>query len=188
MLATGTWLCMTGPQPEPTTRLDEVRRAHNAVAVFPSLDDARRAVLELERAGFSDEISLLGARREDDEGAGRVDQHDPRPWSEATRSVTESATIGAAAGGVLGAAASFMIPAVGPVIAAGLWAGAGAATGGFVGGVNSLGDSAAWRESFRAVESGNVVVGVHSDDEDVVDRGCAVLEEQDPLTTNRFTS
>lgn len=76
MLATGTWLCMTGPQPEPTTRLDEVRRAHNAVAVFPSLDDARRAVLELERAGFSDEISLLGARREDDEGAGRVDQQD----------------------------------------------------------------------------------------------------------------
>lgn len=172
----------TEHHPNPTTKLGEVRRKYNVVAVVSSLDEARNAVLALEKAGFSDEISLLGAEQAPDDGSADPD------LDSVGKNIATGAATGGVVAGVAGAAASVVIPGIGPAIAAGIWAIAGAGAGGVLGGVQTLGDSPAWRETFAAVESGNVVVGVHSDDPAAVDDASEVLADLDPIALNRFTS
>jgi hypothetical protein len=166
------------PATEPITHLEEVRAPHNVVAAVPGLDEARDAILELERAGVpADTVSLLGARPDPD-GA------DATPLG---GDVAKSAGTGAVAGSVLGAISSVVIPGIGPAVAAGIWAAAGATTGAVVGGIAHLSASDAWRQTLQAVESGNVAVGVHSDARDVVDLAFETLESRtETLSINRF--
>lgn len=172
-----------GDDTEPQTRLADVRAAHNVVAAFAGLEPAREAVLKLERDGVAaDAIALLGART--DPESDEID--DPQAEADLPTRVVTGAATGAAGAGVIGALSALVIPGIGPVVAAGIWAVAGATAGGVIGGVSGMGGSEAWRQTFTAVESGNVAVGVHSDEPEVVDRGYEVLADLDPLAINRF--
>lgn len=172
------------------THLDEVRAAHNVVAAFPSLAAARAAIEALEAAGTpADSLALLGARPKDD-----TDLVDGTPGQTADgeaadqvgRSVAAGASAGGAVGGALGALAGLTIPGFGPVVGAGIWAIMGAGAGGVLGGVSGEGGSSAWYHTFEAVQGGNVAVGVHADDDEVVDDAQSVLEGLEPLAINRF--
>jgi len=172
-----------GDETEPQTRLADVRAAHNVVAAFAGLEPAREAVLKLERDGVAaDAIALLGART--DPESDEID--DPRAEADLPTRVVTGAATGAAGAGAIGALSALVIPGIGPVVAAGIWAVAGATAGGVIGGVSGMGGSEAWRQTFTAVESGNVAVGVHSNDPEVVDRGYEILADLDPLAINRF--
>jgi hypothetical protein len=168
---------------EPQTRLAEVRADHNVVAAFNGLESARAAVLKLERGGVAaDAISLLGAR--EDPESDKID--DAQAEADLPARVVTGAATGAVGAGTIGALSALVIPGIGPVIAAGIWAVAGATAGGVIGGVSGMGGSEAWRQTFTAVESGNVAVGVHSNDPAVADLGYEVLADLDPLALNRF--
>ncbi|SRR5579884_1234153 len=107
-----------------------------AVGVFSSEEQARKAIDDLRRAGFSDdELGFLArARAVNTEGAIPAD-------------TTGGMVGGGVVGGVLGAAASLLIPGFGPVVAGGILAATlsgaalGAAAGGLVGSFRGLGVS-----------------------------------------------
>ncbi len=122
--------------------LGDYRRA---VGIFPTREQAERAVTELRTAGFeADDISVVAR-----------DQN-PVAGADAQTKVGEGASTGATAGGVLGGLTGLLvgigalaIPGIGPVITAGALgtalattaagAGIGAAAGGLVGALVGLG-------------------------------------------------
>jgi hypothetical protein len=171
---------------------------HNVTAAFPGMDEARAGLSALERAGIeSSKISLLGPRAEE-----AAEEADTRTRDfEATKDVGKRVAVGAAAGSAVGGAAGFLaglaafaIPGVGPVIGAGVWAAtiggavAGGSVGGVVAGVGSIDVSEAWELTYQSVREGRVVVGVHSDDPEEVERAAEALHDLEPLSMHHFGS
>jgi hypothetical protein len=169
---------------------------HNVLASFQDLDTARAAIDALESAGLDASlISLLGpspAAAAAEEDTTERDLH-------ATGFVGTRAAVGGAIGAGTGATAGFLaglaafsIPGVGPVIGAGIWAStlagavAGGAVGGVVGGVSSVDSTPAWELTHESIRGGRAVVGVHSPDQDDVDRGEEVLRGEGPIAIERF--
>lgn len=168
--------------------------AHNVLVAVPGADEAREAIMSLEREGIeSTDISLLARR----DGQEQVREADRELTSDVGKRVATGAAVGGTGGGLLGllaGAAAFAIPGVGPVVGLGIWGAtiggalAGTAVGGIVGGISGLGMGEAWEATYSEVRAGRVVVGVHSDDPDVVDRGSSVLEEEGGEVLGRFDS
>ena len=171
---------------------------YNVVAEFPDMDAAGSAVDALEKSGVDgSEISLLG--RAVEEAAGQTDtiERDAAVADRIGKRAVAGAAAGTAAGGVTGflaGLAAFAIPGIGPVVGAGVWAAtaagavAGGAVGGVLGGVSSVDMTEAWELTQEAVRAGHVMVGVHSGDEDHVNRGAEVLRSRDPLRMDRYDS
>jgi hypothetical protein len=149
--------------------------------IFPSLAGAEQCVNALLSAGFrNDDISVLAP-----------DQETTRQLAtEKNTKTPEGATAGATTGGVIGGTIGLLagigalaIPGVGPLIAAGpimgalAGLGAGAATGGIIGALVGLGmpEYEAKRYEGR-VKNGGVLVSVHCDNSEWVDRAKDVLE------------
>ncbi len=132
-----------------------------AVGVFSNIDQARQAIDELKRAGFSDEeigflsrVSETGSTEADVEG-----------------SAATGAISGGVVGGILGAAAALLIPGFGPAIAGGILAATvggialGATAGGIIGALTSLGVSENEASFYqRELEAGRTIVTVKSAD------------------------
>jgi Heat induced stress protein YflT len=104
------------------------------VGVFPELAQARDAIAELRRAGFSeDEIGFLT----------RADTLEPE--NEQGARIASDAAGGGIIGGTVGAVAALLIPGFGPAIAGGILiamlggAAIGAAAGGIIGSLTELG-------------------------------------------------
>ncbi len=104
------------------------------VGVFPDLDQARRAIDELRRAGFNeDEIGFLT----------RVGTTGPE--NEQGAHIATDALGGGLVGGTLGAVAALLIPGFGPAIAGGILiatlsgAAIGAAAGSIIGSLTGMG-------------------------------------------------
>lgn len=165
---------------------------HNVLAALPDPDAARNAIVLLERGGVEGKaISVLA--RDDDREAVR--EGDRELAGDVGKRVAAGAALGGAGGGLAGllaGAAAFAIPGVGPVVGLGIWgaaiggAVAGTATGGVIGGISGLGMGQAWESTYRQVEEGKVVVGVHSDDPALVDRGAELLEESGGELLGRY--
>lgn len=170
--------------------------AHNVVAVLPGMQEARKAIDALERGGIeAAEISLLGAAAE--EAAEHMDTRE-RDAGVAGRVGTRAA-VGAAAGGATGGMAGFLaglaafgLPGVGPVLGAGVWAAtiggavAGGSVGGVIGGYSAVDMNDAFELTYESVRAGRVLVGVHSEDPDRVDKGEQILRKLEPLSVERF--
>jgi hypothetical protein len=180
-------------------RSDEGRPAlapHNVVAAYSEMSQARKALDALESGGIdAAEISLLGPAAE--EAAEHLDTRE-RDAGVAGR-VGTRATVGAIAGGATGGLAGFLaglaafaIPGAGPVIGAGVWAAtiggavAGGSVGGVIGGYSAVDMTEAYELTYESVRAGRVLVGVHSDDPDHVDKGEAILRQLEPLSVSRF--
>jgi hypothetical protein len=169
---------------------------YNVVATFPDMEAARAAVSALERHGIDGaNISLLGRRAEQAAEEADTRGRDAAAAGHVARRVAAGAAAGSAAGGVTGflaGLAAFAIPGVGPVVGAGVLAATiggavgGAAVGGVVGAESAMDMSGAWELTYESVRAGRVLVGVHGDDEDVVDRGEEALTGHRPLSLDRF--
>jgi hypothetical protein len=149
--------------------------------IYNTRDEASNAVDALRRAGYRNtDISALLP-----ENQGTKDfAH------EKSTKAPEGAATGAASGIVLGGALGWLagvgmlaIPGLGPFIAAGpimatlAGAGAGAVTGGVIGSLTGLGmpEYEAKRYEGR-IKNGGILLSVHCDDHDWVDRARRILE------------
>jgi hypothetical protein len=172
---------------------------HNVVASLPDMEAAREAIAALEHAGIeANNISLLGPAAEEAEArtATSAGEEAEREFAaDAARSAGVGAAAGAGVGGAAGflaGAAAFGIPGLGPAIGAGIWATtiggavAGAGVGFTAGGVGGVKESEAWALTYENVQHGRVMVGVHSDEPDQVDRAEAVLQDANPLQIRTF--
>ena len=132
-----------------------------AVGVFENSSQARRAVEELQQAGYTDdEIGYLT----------RASANTP---SEDTGTfIANSAVEGGLLGGLLGAAAALLIPGFGPALAGGILAAAlggaavGAAAGGIVAALINLGvpeEEARFYQ--KELEAGRAIVTVKAPDD-----------------------
>lgn len=127
-----------------------------AVGVFQDTEQARQAIDELERAGYSEkEIGFLArvSATESEEGV--------------LSSAATGAVEGSMLGGVLGAAAAFLIPGFGPALAGGLLlatfgaAGIGALAGSIIGILVSIGVPEEVAHHYqRELENGHTIVTV----------------------------
>ncbi|HCI78406.1 MAG TPA: hypothetical protein DHW02_01800 [Ktedonobacter sp.] len=132
-----------------------------AIGVFTNPVQARKAISELQRAGFDqEEIGYL--TRATETSAAATDQED--------RAAT-GAFGGGILGGVLGAAASLFIPGIGPAVAGGILAATfggiviGALAGGIVGILTGMGVSEEDARFYqRELEAGRTIVTVKNAD------------------------
>lgn len=128
-----------------------------AIGVFADPEQARQAILELQRAGFDEkEIGYLT----------RVAPGDAVGADRETRTAA-GAIGGGVLGGVLGAVASLLIPGIGPAVAGGILAATfgglaiGATAGGLIGLLSSLGVSEEDARFYqREMEAGRTIVTV----------------------------
>lgn len=125
-----------------------------AIGVFPTVAQARQAIDELHRAGYSDdEIGFL--TRATDTDAGR----------DIAGGAVTGAVEGGVIGGLVGAAASLLIPGLGPFLAGGILAAtlAGVAAGGIIGVLTAMGVSQRDAQFYqRELEAGRTIVTVKS--------------------------
>lgn len=169
---------------------------YNVIATFSDMAGARKAIGALERGGVeAANISLLGRAAEE----AATDPDPAERDAGVSKDITKAAVTGTAAGGAAGGLAGFVagalafgIPGIGPVVGSAIWAatvggaGVGAAIGGLVGGTAALPESEAWEQTYHeSVREGRVIVGVHSDDQDEAERAAKILQEQEPLRTER---
>jgi hypothetical protein len=129
-----------------------------AVGVFANPVQARRAVDELHRAGYSgEEIGYLTRASAN------------RPSEDTGTFIANSAVEGGLVGGLIGAAAALLIPGIGPVLAGGILAAAlggaaiGAAAGGVIAALVNIGvpeDEAHFYQ--KELEAGRTIVTVKS--------------------------
>jgi hypothetical protein len=173
--------------------------AHNLVATYASVEQARGAIEALERGGVdASDISLLGEGME--KTAGPVTNKDQR---DADLAVTGQVGKRAGSGVVIGAIIGALIGAVGGYLAhemadigrnvtvVMLGAAIGGAlicafAGGFYGGASGLPVSEAWGDTFEEVRGGQTCVAVHSDDAGAVDRAADALRGADAVKIVRF--
>jgi hypothetical protein len=155
--------------------------ALNAIAVYDTSEEAREALLSLERAGIeSDRLSFLAldtSKQTLDERAAELD-HEQATF--VVRGTAKGGSLGTIGGAAIGGAL-MLIPGVGTVVGAGVLGAAlgggfmGGVVGGMWGGFNRMGESGGWDESFHHLENGKALVGVHTDDPDELRRASDVL-------------
>lgn len=173
--------------------------AHNLVATYPSVEEARGAIETLERHGVeAAEISLLGEGAEPK--AAPVTNEEQRSADlAATGTVGKRAASGLVIGALIGALigmaggyAAHELADIGRnafvvVLGAGLGGAAfGAFAGTFYGGASGLPVSEAWGDTFELVRDGQVCVAVHSEDAETVDRAADALSGSEPARMFRF--
>lgn len=147
-------------------------------------NDIERAVEALKRDGFSsDDVSVLAPHKDGAQNIGYA----------AETKAPEGAVTGAGAGAVIGGALGFLagagalvIPGVGPFIAAGpimavlAGAGVGGAVGGVGGALIGLGMPEFEAKRYESyVKNGGILISVHTENSDEVDRARKCLENCD---------
>lgn len=169
--------------------------SHNVTAAFRDLERATEAIRALREADLDDDdLSVLG--RPVDQGLDVPPERitgEPI-GGEVAKQTAAGTAAGTAVGGALGALGTLAVasvPGVGLVAGTGALIGAiaGGGLGGTVGaiveGESALRSSAGWAHTFQAIQDGAVVVGVHSEDPEVVSRGEEVLARLAPMDLTR---
>jgi hypothetical protein len=173
--------------------------AHNLVATYANVEQARHAIEVLERHGVeAGNISVLG------EGVETTSAPETNEEQRATdMAVTGKVGKRALGGLILGAVLGVLIGAgggwavhellgIGPSATAvafggGIALGAfGAYAGGWYGGASALPVSGAWADTFEAVRGGQTCVAVHAEDSDQVDKAAGALADSDAIRVVRF--
>lgn len=166
---------------------------HNVIASFRDRERADEALEALGRDGFApEEVSLLGQPIEDIDAVGEHEEDAPVDGG-VGRQIAAGVGVGGLGGGVAGlliGAAVSAIPGVGPVAAIGLLAGTsgaamGATVGGIVEGESAMRTDHSWDQTFEAIKTGAVVVGVHSDDPERIATATATLNALNPMELHR---
>jgi hypothetical protein len=132
-----------------------------SIGIFPDPEQANRALIALEHAGFNkDQIGYVSPTGVD--LTGEVTDETP-----STTSIAAGAVGGGTVGGLLGAGAALLIPGVGPVLAGGvfistIWGAAiGSVAGGLIGAFISVGIPAEEARYYQSeLEKGHTLVTV----------------------------
>jgi hypothetical protein len=173
--------------------------AHNVIAVYPDVEQARAALTTLERKGIeAGNIELLGP--------GMDEAHQPqtnRETHDADQAVIAQVEKRGGTGFLIGAVIGALVVAGGAAIAhygfdvfdsfGGILIGAlvgGAAIGGFggffYGGATGLPVNDAWGETYMAVRGGKTAVAVHSEEPGQVETALAALRSTGAEKVARF--
>lgn len=163
---------------------------YNAVAKFPDMARARQAMDALQRAGIeAAEVTIEGRAAE--RAAARTDTSDRD--ARVAEHVGSRAALGAVIGIAVGAAVGLMAGIVvldlstASVVAATISAAvAGGAVGGVLGGVSSADLAEEWELTHDPAARGPVLVVVHSDDPEEIDRAAGVLRDKEPVQIERL--
>ena len=155
--------------------------AYNAIATFDTSEEAREAILDLERAGLDgSQLSFLALDSSEQSLEERASELDEEQISFVARGTAKGGSLGSVGGAAIGGAI-MLIPGIGTVVGAGVLGAAlgggffGGVLGGIWGGFNRMGASAAWEETFHHIESGMALVGVHTDDRSQLEHACSRL-------------
>jgi hypothetical protein len=156
----------------------------NAIATFDTSEEAREAILALERAGLDgSQLSFLGLDSSEQSLDERSSELDHQQTSFVARGTAKGGSLGSLGGAALGGAI-MLIPGIGPIVGAGVLGAAlgggffGGVLGGIWGGFNRMGASAAWEETFHHIQNGMALVGVHTDDSDQLQQACSMLPRE----------
>jgi len=163
-------------------------------AWFPSMERAREAISSLGASGIeAANISLLGRPASQAVAEADVRETDAR----VTEFVSRRAAIGAIAGVAGGCFSGFLVGGMALAAAGqeplgpGIWITMvcggvlGGVVGGLIGGESALDMAEGWELTFHPVEEGSVLVSVHSDYKQDVDRATEILETKEPLSLER---
>lgn len=171
---------------------------HNVVASFRDMEQARQALLAVQRGGIDEgKIRLHGQARTD-----AVAETDPRERDAGvTKDIGKTALLGILGGLVIGGVAGFVggafaygVPGVSAdPVGNGIWvatigmAGVGAATGGLVSSVAKLGQGDTFERTYQqSTTAGEVLLGVHSDSVDDITKAITILETNGPMRVQQF--
>lgn len=177
-------------------------RTYNAFARFDDPEKARDLILSLERSGIDGRyISAIELTEENaPASAGETDaETERREAIEEDKAFAHEIVVDGAKGGSLGAvlgaiggtAVALAIPGLGLAAGAGLLAVAaggavaGVGVGTFAGALSHTPASRSWQRALVDLEHGEIVVGVHTDEKDVFDKGVEILEESSPRSLRR---
>ena len=159
---------------------------HGVLAVYPDMTTARDAMTTLESKGIDAvNIQLVGEQAERAAADHDVSRRDRR----VTRFVSSRAVVGLVIGAVVGGLLGLLIGSVvdGP---AGIYALAGAIFIGLFGfavaGYATLDADPQWELTFEPTSPGEVALQVRTDDESVVERASAALEDTAALKVKRL--
>jgi hypothetical protein len=192
----------TNLEPDAAERSDlPPLREFNAFARFDDPDRARELILTLERSGIDGRhISAveLSPRSDGARDGGMAPEReeameeDVAMVHELSVEGTKGGAIGAVIGAIGGTAVALAIPGVGAAIGAGILAVAGggavagAGVGAFAGAVSHTPASRSWQRALVDVDHGEIVVGLHSDQRDIFDRGVEIMSDASPRTLRRL--
>ncbi len=171
----------------------------NVVATYPDMSRARRAIDALQFGGVeAGKISLLGegARQAEQQANQRKNTTD-RDAPVAQRLIGRAlfwgaagAIVGAALGLVLGALGVNFAPAVDNFLVQTLaWALFGAIVGSLWGGFSGISQGDAWELTYASDGGdvdGQILVAVHSDNENDIQRAEKIMREKDAVTIGQF--
>ncbi len=173
--------------------------AFNIVATYQDLEQAREAILAVQRAGINaDDISVLGRQIEEARDVSERDASasETGVMADVTKAAVKGTAAGVAAGGALGflaGALAFGIPGIGPVLGTGIWAATiggatlGGGVGAHLGGVAALSESEEWTLTYQdELRSGHVLVAVHAEERGAHDRAVEALRKNDPVNLEEF--
>ena len=172
---------------------------HHLIAVYGDAEQAREAVVGLERKGVEGGNIEVVSPGPAGAGAPKTDTQQLDADMEMSGDLAKRSLAGIVLGSVVGALAvalaavladaAFDLPGPTAGLAlAGATGGAafGAFAGGFYGGASGLPVSDAWSETFHGLEEGRTAVVVHSAELDQVDRADAALRDTGALRMARF--
>lgn len=170
-------------------------REHNVIAVYRDLETTREALQDLEQHGVTeDHLSILGQPLDQVD----LDTGGQEPvGGKVGKSILGGTVAGGLAGGLLGALGTVAVVAIpGVQLAAGAGAligflaggGAGSTVGAIIGGEAGLRSDASWSQILDAVKTGGVVLGVHDDDPELVERVAGRLRAHNPQAIYRVNS
>jgi F0F1-type ATP synthase assembly protein I len=151
---------------------------HSVIASVADLDQARRLIEDLENHGIpTPAIALLGAKTKDPDHA---DRESDVAESDAFAQLAKSVIIGGMAGILVGAMLGLLLASVIADLATGwglVMGGVfGAGVGGAAGGISvAKYSSPAWDETYQVEEAGDLAVGIHHVDQEVVDRAEEII-------------
>jgi outer membrane lipoprotein SlyB len=163
------------------------RAAHNVVAIYVEMNQAREAVAHLERAGIeAGDISVVPQEAEHVEDTSL---RDARIVGTISKRVVRFGAIAAIAGGLLGFLLGLaFFSGVGVWMAVVAGAVAGSLFGGFLGGMAGLSMSDDWELTFESLQKGGAAVVLGSNDREEIEKAVEALGQTSPLRLERFDS
>jgi outer membrane lipoprotein SlyB len=176
-------------------------RTYNVFARFDDSEKARDLILALERSGIDGRFvsaieltdeTLADSEPPDQETARREGVEEDAAFAhEITIQGAKGGTVGAALGALSGTVVALAIPGLGLAAGAGILAVtaggavAGAGVGTFAGALSHTPASRSWQRALVDLEHGEIVVGVHTDEQDVFDQAVSIMDDSSPRSLRR---
>lgn len=173
--------------------------AHNLVATYANVEQARHAIEVLERHGVeAGNISVLGDGMETTAAPETNEEQratDLAVTGRVGKRALSGLVLGAIVGVLVGAGGGWAVHElldVGPnamavALGGGIALGAfGAYAGGWYGGASALPVSEAWADTFEAVRGGQTCVAVHAEDGGQIDKAAGALADSKAVRVVRF--